>query len=662
MDIVDGSMHFPAGFAAFTLARPEGSSWIYAAAAWFLVVLPACFAGLGLIARRLLGAAGVRMELLPALGLAAFVFAGGILNLARLAFPLSIWILLAAGLCAAAAAAWRRAGSRASGGAGLQRLRGGRGLWLPGCVAAGVMALTLAAQLAPRVYNWNDDLQKYFAHPVRMLETGTVFGSPLSAIGVESIGGMAFVHSCVLLWLPIRAINGADAILGLLLCLIPLLAYGWRHPGLRAVTAVAIASTVIIDPYYVNISALFLGSALMMATVILTGETDVPNGRFSGGRPATVGLVYAALVALKPTFLLFVGPHIVAVVCAVALAQASTRAGIRWGARAAAFTACFLAPWIVVHLPRYMALKAPGGAAHLVPIHQPILLLGAGSMGMGLTGLRAYTVLVAVLAALALACVGLPPALRRAGARYVGAAVAAAVSVAAYPFMLFAFPRIVGYADADPNAVRYFIPLGIGVFPIALCLAAQSLMERAPALPPRAGLGLCVSLGLAPLAFFSGTAAERYRDAFRYGTILPFQVAHEASLARQMDYALGSAKQVEIRSQQERIPPGSSLIAWINTPYLLDYSRNTIFDAEVAGIANRWGALPDSDYILWEYRGSPDPHARTMHLVETLPQMNMGRAAALIEFDRILSERVRAGTTVFRNDEFILARTANGRQ
>jgi hypothetical protein len=624
------------------------------------MVLPVCFAGLGLIARRLLGTGHVRVELLPALGVAAFIFAGGVLNLAHLAFPLPIWILLAAGLCAAASAAWRRARFPRLDGAYRPRLRGEKGVWLLGGVVVGLMALTLATQLAPRVYNWNDDLQKYFAHPVRMLETGTVFGSPLSAIGVESIGGMAFVHSCVLLWLPIRALNGADAIFGLLLCLIPLFAFGSRHPGLRAVAAVAIASTVIIDPYYVNISALFLGSALMMAVVILTGETDAPNGMFSGGRPAAVGLIYAALIALKPTFFLFVGPHIMAVVCAVALAQASTRAGLRWGARAAACTACFLAPWFVVHLPRYLALTVPRGTAHLIPIHQPVLLLGVGSMGMGLTGLCAYTVLAAVLAALAVACVGLPPAPRRASARNMGAAVAAAVSVAAYPFMLFAFPRIVGYADADPNAVRYFIPLAIGVFPIALCVAAQSIEERASAFSPRVRLGLCISLGLAPLVFFSGTAAERYRDAFRYGTLLPFQVAHEESLAREMEFALGSAKQAEIRSQQDRIPPGHSLIAWINAPYFLDYSRNTIFDAEIAGIANRWGPPPASDYILWEYRGSPDPQARTRHMVETLPQMNLGRVAALIEFDRILSERVRTGTVIFKNEEFVLARTANG--
>jgi hypothetical protein len=72
------------------------------------------------------------------------------------------------------------------------------------------------------------------------------------------------------------------------------------------------------------------------------------------------------------------------------------------------------------------------------------------------------------------------------------------------------------------------------------------------------------------------------------------------------------------------------------------------------------GAPPASDYILWEYRGSPDPQARTRHLVETLPQINMGRAAALIEFDRILSERVRTGTVIFKNEGFVLARTANG--
>jgi len=252
-------------FAGFTLVRPEGSHGMGPAALWFLIVLPACFWGLGLIARRFPGMGRVRPEVLPALGLAAFIFMGGVLNLLHLAFPLAIWVLLAAGFLSSALAVWSRATSPGPGGEKGPPFPAGKGVWLLAGVGVALMILTLATQAEPEAYNWQDDLQKYFVHPVRMLETGTVFGSQLSSIGAENLGGMAFVQSCVLLWLPIKAINGADAVLGLLLCLIPLLAFGSRQRGLRPVAAVAMASIVIIDPHYVNVSALYLGSALIMA-------------------------------------------------------------------------------------------------------------------------------------------------------------------------------------------------------------------------------------------------------------------------------------------------------------------------------------------------------------------------------------------------------------
>jgi hypothetical protein len=417
---------------------------------------------------------------------------------------------------------------------------------------------------------------------------------------------------------------------------------------------VAIASVAVIDPYYVNVSALFLGSALIMGAVIMTG--DVGEGASS---PAPMGLVYAALLALKPTFLLFAAPHLFCIACAMALVPGGPRRGVAWGVKAAAWTALFLSPWVLLHLPHYLAPAAPQGPQVVGTFHNSISLVGLGPMPMGLTGLRAYTVLTGALAVLALMCAGIGFGRRIGSMRHRGVAVAAIVTVAAYPVMLFVFPRIVGYADADSEAVRYFIPLAIAIFPVALCSAAMAVGEREASMSARGRLGLCVSLGLVALVSFSGTAAERYRDASTFGTFMPFPVAHQPGLAEEMKYALSRAKQADVGAMQEKIPAGASLIAWINTPYFLDYSRNTIFDAEVAGISNRWATPPPSDYILWEYRGSASPQERTRKLVETLPAMNSRRAGPLIEFDRTLWSRVESGTVIFKNEEFLLVRSAS---
>ena len=75
--------------------------------------------------------------------------------------------------------------------------------------------------------------------------------------------------------------------------------------------------------------------------------------------------------------------------------------------------------------------------------------------------------------------------------------------------MLFGFPRLLGYADADPDEVRYFIPLAVGALPAILVCASEALLERATALSRAARMGLVVVLGLAPLVPFGSSAADR---------------------------------------------------------------------------------------------------------------------------------------------------------
>jgi hypothetical protein len=630
-----GSMHLPA-IEGFTLAQPEGADGIAGAALWVVGFLPASLAGLGWITSRLPGVGRPKPAVVPALGLSLLLAVGGVLNLAHIARPIPIAAVLAIGFLAFVHAArnWIRARTTSS--------APDIGAWLLAALVAAVMAFTVRAVLKPEAYNWNDDIQSYFAHPVRMIETGTVFGSPLSSIGSVSLGGIAFVQGCVLLVLPLRAMNGADAVLGLFLCLLPLFALGASKPGMRLPAALAIAAAVVIDPFYVNVSALYLGSALIAAAVLLSTEEAE-----QGGSPVALALVYAALIALKPTFLLFAVLHLLAMV-------PSRDKGPRWSVFAAAWTAVFLSPWILVHLPHYLAPAAWPAAPRTGPADLPIQLLGAAPLINGFTGLLAYTVLVAALAAITVACLFLGKKTRTRDA----AVAAAAVGVCAYPLMLFVFPRVVGYGNADPNAVRYFIPIVLGIFPVTLFLASESVRDGSPAAGRGTRLGLCVVLGLAALIPFRRGFAARVRQADNYRTVLPYSGALDPVLVKSMHYALGEAKEAEVRALQGRVPPGASIVAWIYTPYFLDYSRNPVFDAEVAGISNRWGRIPDADYMLWEYRGAPDLDARIKRIISILPTMDGFRTAPLREFDRRASEALRTGSVVFRNEEYVLVRTA----
>ncbi len=152
-----------------------------------------------------------------AVGIAVVVFAGGILNLARLAYPWALAAIVAMGVFLA--------------------LREGISFEMPPILVVltigVVIVFTIATQLPPGMYNGHDDFQKYFAYPVRMLETGTVFGSPLSAMGTQTLGAQAFLDAFLVALFPIVYTNGVDAIFGLFLSMMLASRFGRKAAVVR---------------------------------------------------------------------------------------------------------------------------------------------------------------------------------------------------------------------------------------------------------------------------------------------------------------------------------------------------------------------------------------------------------------------------------------------
>lgn len=149
-----------------------------AASLALIVVATLMFFGWGSAFCRLLGIE----KPLPAriaLGLAAVVFIGGILNLARIAYPATLIGVAISGVALALCT----------------RISFERPPLIIATLIAAAVIFAIATQLPPNIYNFHDDYQKYFAYPVRMVETGTVYGSPLSAMGLQTLGAQAFLDS-----------------------------------------------------------------------------------------------------------------------------------------------------------------------------------------------------------------------------------------------------------------------------------------------------------------------------------------------------------------------------------------------------------------------------------------------------------------------------------
>ena len=95
------------------------------------------------------------------------------------------------------------------------------------------------------------------------------------------------------------------------------------------------------EPQYINISALYLGSALMMTAILMSSQER--------SSPLALGLVYAGLISLKTTFALFVPLHLAAVIAARIWETRRWGPALGQGGLTAAWFVLFLSPWLIVH-------------------------------------------------------------------------------------------------------------------------------------------------------------------------------------------------------------------------------------------------------------------------------------------------------------------------
>jgi hypothetical protein len=217
----------------------------------FLIVVVAAavsLAGWGWTVTQLAGSPGLPVALVAAVGMAALLFLGGMLNLARCAVPHAIDGLVLMGLGLAGLALYRNRARFTV------KWRPDHAVTILGMGAVGFIVLR---HLTPQsAFNWNDDFERYFSYPVRMLQTGTVGGNPLGYMGVDTLGGQAFLQTFLVRYFPIEYIGSLDTGVALLLCLALAGGAGPNRQGV-VLTAAAQLALIAIDPQLVNVSSVF---------------------------------------------------------------------------------------------------------------------------------------------------------------------------------------------------------------------------------------------------------------------------------------------------------------------------------------------------------------------------------------------------------------------
>lgn len=566
------------------------------------------------------------------LGLSAWIFSGGILNLLGIAYPLVLDGMVIFGLAYFAFALVRSWN--------LKKFSEYRSLYcrkdvllrfLPSALAIFIVFVFLAHTISsPQAFNYHDDFEKYLSHPIRMLATGSVKGSRFSALGSETLGGQAFLQGFALAHWPIGYVNSVDEVFAFLLCLMSILSASMRSEIPFWYIPLVVLVPIFINPQYVNISSLYTASAIMIFLFLgpwmNLGEDK--NTLLSWPFLTLLGLSYSALIALKTFFLLVIITHFVLVLLGIFCLLHSTRIAMRWGMRTVLVTLLFSSPWILLYRSNWISWLSyiigpqaypldSGFAGQTAPA---INLFSTEKLFYGFGTTFAHytaTVLVVTLCCLSLFVYKTAVHPAHSPRKVMGFATCATAPIL-YVVSIFIITPILTGPD---NCLRYLCPVLIAAVPCGLIIAATAISEsmalkRTNNLSSKIPLLTFALLAAGLVVIFYESLAERAGQAYHFGSTLSFtELARDPLYLDYNEYALSADAKKYIQEAQFVVPAGKNLVALTHLAMHLDYGRNRILDIDPAGLANPWLDFPfggqvsegikyfidlDTHYVLWQ--------------------------------------------------------------
>ena len=178
------------------------------------------------------------------------------------------------------------------------------------------------------------------------------------------------------------------------------------------------------------------------------------------------------------------------------------------------------------------------------------------------------------------------------------------------------------------TSLRYSIPFLLGIAPAILMLSYLLIRDKY-----KNSFGILLSmLSILAVIQFAPQTNARIRQALNCGSTLAFsELACDPSYRDYNDTVFLSDGS-DVARWQNFIPEGEALIAWINTPFFLDFARNPVFELDISGLDNPWVHLPDASYVIVEYN-APATHS--------LQQLEIEAASAPLYERRIAKKTIR---------------------
>jgi hypothetical protein len=434
-----------------------------------------------------------------------------------------------------------------------------------------MVAIAFLCSIAwPHQVDPNDDLICYLMLPERILQTGTLM-EPFSVRRMGTLGGHSLLQALTMIVGNERSGHVADSGLGMLVWFGIL--WGMLSkavPGMWWLRFLVLFLAVFLPVPRINTMSSLTGTALLAALfVTLDRWNDAKKTDWRSLLP--IGLLVAGAASLRPIYLLpaagIVGLFGILMLVESFKDKTHSKIGIPFLLGTGILTLAFMASYMVV-------LWFSNGTIHFPPFKgfmNPAFELIGSKEGPLADSANAVAFLFSQEVLVIFACFLLI---------YTVANQKLAISITIVTILSAWLVAQKFGITVYSEIYRYTFPgaFAAGFFFIAKAISLRNENESGTASLP--------SLIAVPLvAMFLVNAPQAGREWGLRAKTLP----EELSLTGPMlDPNLGLA----YRLLQDKVPAGKSMLAVVDAPYLLNYSRNPIFNIDAIGGASPWGGMP----------------------------------------------------------------------